>query len=186
MRLLVLIRGLWNWIGLEQKLNLEQSLWKGCSGEQNRCFLSLGSFTQLRLCSFWSNQKQPRMQDIQSVTWSLWEAKGSDFHCCLWMLPVSLVWCCQVWCYRFGAVRALTGAAHTTLSAMSLHFKPGSSLWCETWNRNSAQGRPCPQPCHTHQCLPITSCSNKHHSLARAQGHGGVSAPSWWQEQPFG
>lgn len=29
---------------------------------------------------------------------------------------------------RFVAVRALTGAAHTILSAMSVHFKPDSSL----------------------------------------------------------
>lgn len=84
---------------------------------------------------------------------------------------------------RFGAVGALAGAAHTILSAMCLHFKPDSSLWCETWNRSSAQSRACPLPCHTHQCLPVTSCSNKPHSLARAQGCGWVSAPSSWQEQ---
>lgn len=72
------------------------------------------------------------MQDIQSVTWSLWGARGlrlpllSGVGNFLTVVECSLSHFCGA--VSFGAIRAFTGAAHTILSAMSLHFKPDCSL----------------------------------------------------------
>lgn len=91
--------------------------------------------------------------------------EGSDFHCFPgfqdWEFPLlSLNAPCVTCVVLSGLVLSEHfQVLHTQYSAMSLHFKPDSSLWCETWNRSSAQGRACPLLCHTHQWLPITSCT---------------------------